>query len=76
MHEMGRLLGYEHLDSLDLMYPALPLGTRRFLGEGSAFSIEGRQSDVSFGSGLVNPSVLKQVFASFGDHRERDWSLV
>jgi hypothetical protein len=76
MHEMGHLLDYEHSDSLDLMYPALPLGTRRFLGEGSAFSIEGRQSDVSLSSSLVNPSVLDQVFASFQDVGKRNWSMV
>jgi hypothetical protein len=31
MHEMAHELGYGHSDSLDLMYPALPLGERRFL---------------------------------------------
>ena len=31
MHEMGHLLGYDHSSALDLMYPTLPLGTRRTL---------------------------------------------
>jgi hypothetical protein len=31
MHEMGHVLGYEHSDSVDLMYPTLPLGIRRTL---------------------------------------------
>ncbi len=31
MHEMGHELGFGHSDSLDLMYPTLPLGTRRLI---------------------------------------------
>ncbi len=31
MHEMGHVLGFGHSDSLDLMYPTLPLGTRRLI---------------------------------------------
>jgi hypothetical protein len=31
MHEMGHVLGHEHSESVDLMYPTLPLGTRRTL---------------------------------------------
>ena len=65
MHEMGHVLGYEHSDSLDLMYPTLPLGTRRSLGEESAFSLSMWESDVASNNGLTNTSALDQVFASF-----------
>ena len=76
MHEMGHVLGYGHSDSFDLMYRTLPLGTRRSLGGQSAFSLGMLESDVAWGNGSVTPSVLDHVFASFGDHRKRDWSLV
>ena len=36
MHEMGHVLGYEHSNSLNLMYPTLPLGDRRLLAAGAA----------------------------------------
>ena len=74
MHEMGHVLGFEHSDSLDLMYPTLPLGTRRSLGEESAFSLSTRES-VASGNGSVSTSVLDQVFASFHDREKRDWSM-
>ena len=76
MHEMGHVLGYEHSDSSDLMYSSLSLGARRSLSDESDFSIGIRDSDIAWGNRLVNTSVLNQVFASFGDHRKWDRSLV
>ena len=70
MHEMGHVLSYEHSDSFDLMYPALSLGMRRSLSEQSVWPTETWGSDGAVGDRLLNPSVLDQVFASFGDHRK------
>jgi hypothetical protein len=76
MHEMGHVLGYEHSDSLDLMYPTLSLGTRRSPGGQSALSREAWESDGVWGNQLANTSVLDQVFASFQDNGKGKWSMV
>ena len=59
MHEMGHVLGYEHSNSLDLMYPTLPLGVRRSLAGGADAS---------------NNGALDDVFASLNANGKTDWS--
>jgi hypothetical protein len=71
MHEMGHVLGYEHSDSLDLMYPTLSLGTRRSPGGQPALSMEAWESDGVWGNRLANTSVLDQVFASFHNNEKK-----
>jgi hypothetical protein len=76
MHEMGHVLGYEHSDSFNLMYPTLSLGTRRSFGGQPAWSMETWESGSLSGNRLVNTSVLDHVFASFQDNRKEKWSMV
>ena len=73
MHEMGHVLGYEHSNSLDLMYPTLPLGDRRFLA-GSAVSPVALAAENNYQS-AANTNVLDDVLASFNaDNNKKDWS--
>ena len=64
MHEIEHVLGYEHSDSLDLMWPTLSPGTRRSLGGQPALSMKAWGSGGVWGNRLANTSVLDRVFAS------------
>lgn len=69
MHEMEPVLGYEHSDSVDLMYPTLSLGTRRSLTGLPALSLD-------TGDRLVNTSVLDHILASFDDSGRKKSSVI
>ena len=74
MHEMGHVLGYEHSNSLDLMYPTLPLGDRRFLA-GGAVSAMALAAENNSNQSAANTNVLDDVLASFNaDNKKKDWS--
>jgi hypothetical protein len=70
MHEMGHVLGYEHSNSLDLMYPTLPLGERRLLaGAATVLAADSQGSHRSSANGI-----LDDVFASLGEDGKREWA--
>jgi len=73
MHEMGHVLGYEHSNSLDLMYPTLPLGERRLLARGADASMA-LAADSLWNHRSSDKGVLDEVFASFNQDGKRDWS--
>jgi hypothetical protein len=76
MHEMGHVLGYEHSNLSDLMYPTLSLGTRRSLSGQPGVSKETGESGGVWGNRFVSTSVLDQVFASFQDNGKEQWFTV
>jgi len=70
MHEMGHVLGYEHSNSLDLMYPTLPLGERRLLaGAATVLAADSLGNHRSSANGI-----LDDVFASLGEDGKREWA--
>jgi len=74
MHEMTHVLGYGHSDSLDLMYPTLPLGERRLLDEPSLPSLSWQDRVGCSDSPLTETSAVDRVFASVGGDG-RKWVL-
>ena len=64
MHEMEHVLGDNHSDSLDLMYPTLPLGARRLLDRQPELSAGEKDSAASQSNKPVNTSALDLVFAT------------
>jgi len=74
MHEMSHVLGYGHSDSLDLMFPTLLPGERRFLNEQLLPPFSGQNSTRSFGDALTDTDVIDQLFGSSSSDK-RKWIL-
>ena len=75
MHEMSHVLGYGHSDSLDLMYPTLLPGERRFLNEQlPPLPISGQNPTGSFSDARTDTDVIDQLFGSISSDK-RKWVL-